>query len=296
MLESDARLRSGEKLAVALSRVGLDELDSLEAQIPGVIEDRDREYLHRFRVALRRSRALLKTLEPFLSAAAQGHKEALKWLAGATGLLRDLDVHELEMASWAQPDSALEAVLAEIQRERGVAHANLSELLAGQRCRDVLAGWRQFLLALPRESCPASSLRLRQMLPGLLKSLCRRMRKRGGRIGPSSADSELHRLRIHGKRLRYTLEAFAPVLSRRGRVQRLLGALKDLQTVLGDHQDQVVAADYFRVLARRPGLFSPALFESGRWVRELELRQQASRSDFPRHFAGFARASRRAFP
>ena len=52
--------------------------------------------------------------------------------------------------------------------------------------------------------------------------------------GPGSR--QLHAFRIEGKRLRYTLELFAPLLNRRI-VQRILGVLRRVQHLLGEISD-----------------------------------------------------------
>ena len=71
---------------------------------------------------------------------------------------------------------------------------------------------------------------------------------------PDLPDSALHRMRIQGKRARYAAE-----LRRRPRVRRtaqsarrFIEAARELQDVLGDHQDAVVAVRRLRELARVP--------------------------------------------
>lgn len=56
---------------------------------------------------------------------------------------------------------------------------------------------------------------------------------------------EIHRLRIEGKRLRYALEIFAPVLPARGRA-KCQRALERLQDHLGLFTDHAAAADRLR--------------------------------------------------
>ena len=63
-------------------------------------------------------------------------------------------------------------------------------------------------------------------------------------LTPDASDEELHRVRSLAKRCRYAAEAAAPAIGRRG--QDFAKAVARLQTVLGDHQDAVVAEGWLR--------------------------------------------------
>lgn len=285
-----------EPLAIALQRIWRRELAHLQQQIPGVVEGRDSECLHQFRVALRRSRALLRVLEKSVPPHRQLAAD-LKALSAATGSLRDLDVHCAGFEAWlgADRNGAGADVAAALRNRRERAHAELVDMLNSDRCRDLLQDWSRFLAFLPTNpshriaTANAVQPLLRRRVGKLSRNLCRR----GQRIDAQSPDRELHRMRIHGKRLRYLLETFAPVFPRRRRLHRLIAALKDLQTVLGDHQDSVVARELFRSLVGLPELGTEAVFTLGRWDRELEQRRCDARRAFGRSFAAFARACRR---
>ncbi len=78
----------GEQLRFMLDR----SLAELEAQDPGVRLGEDPEALHRFRVATRRARALIRSTSSFLGDALAPLGAELDWLAGLLGPVRDLDV------------------------------------------------------------------------------------------------------------------------------------------------------------------------------------------------------------
>jgi CHAD domain-containing protein len=63
-------------------------------------------------------------------------------------------------------------------------------------------------------------------------------------LGPDPSDAQLHEVRILAKRSRYAAEAAAPLL--RPAATRFAAAVADLQTVLGDHQDTVLAEAWLR--------------------------------------------------
>ena len=74
----------------------------------------------------------------------------------------------------------------------------------------------------------------------------------------------MHRLRIAGKRARYAAELAALPDDRQG--QAFIRAAKDLQDVLGAHQDAVVAEERLRALAA--GADSAVAVAAGRLVEQ----------------------------
>ena len=74
-------------------------------------------------------------------------------------------------------------------------------------------------------------------------------------LGPDPSDAQLHEVRILAKRSRYAAEAAAPLL--RPAATRFAAAVADLQTVLGDHQDTVLAEAWLRNAVGRPPRGSP---------------------------------------
>lgn len=291
----NAMAHADEPVTLALQWIWIHELNHLEGQIPGVLEGRDEECLHQFRVSLRRSRALLKVLDKVMPPHVQLASE-LKWLAQATGPLRDLDVHFADFRGWLGPVCSGPglAVLESIQERRNQAHVELVTLLRGARCQELLCDWRRFLGFLPLNPShrSATAVKLLPLLPKRVRKLSRRLCERGRSIRADSPDVDLHQMRIRGKRLRYLLEGFGPAFTHPCRLQGLIRALKDLQDVLGQHQDCVAARRAFRVLADDCGLGDGALFELGRWDRELELRRMRARELFPARLDVFAQAVR----
>ncbi len=66
--------------------------------LPGLLADIDTEFLHDFRVAVRRTRATLKLGRPALPDEMRSRWEPeFKWLGDLTTPVRDLDVYELDL-------------------------------------------------------------------------------------------------------------------------------------------------------------------------------------------------------
>jgi CHAD domain-containing protein len=66
-------------------------------------------------------------------------------------------------------------------------------------------------------------------------------------LGPTGTDEELHKARKAGKRARYAAELAHPVLGRKA--EKAVDQYKELQDILGDLQDGVVAAGLLRRIA-----------------------------------------------
>jgi len=69
----------------------------VEANLPGTLDDLDTEFLHDLRVAVRRSRSVLREMKrAFPPGPLRRQRDALRWVQAVTGPTRDLDVQLLE--------------------------------------------------------------------------------------------------------------------------------------------------------------------------------------------------------
>ena len=92
----DAEITASMPAPVAVARLLLRLLDTLEQNVDGVLRDIDTEFLHDLRVAVRRTRSAIKLLGAVLPAElAEHYKTEFKWLGDLTTPTRDLDVHLL---------------------------------------------------------------------------------------------------------------------------------------------------------------------------------------------------------
>lgn len=99
----DVQLADSMPAALALTTVLSRLFDTVEVNLPGTIGDVDTEFLHDLRVAVRRTRSVLKTARAVLPAGLVGqYRQEFKWLGDLTTPTRDLDVYLLgypEMAA-----------------------------------------------------------------------------------------------------------------------------------------------------------------------------------------------------
>lgn len=273
-------LRADEGLQLVL-RALLEELESNER---GVHDDVDTEYLHDYRVALRRTRTLLRQFRSVLPAGlvAQMRSE-FDWLGRASNAVRDLDVFLLWLRDQ-PPDPALAPVVAALERRRHAAQALLVADLDSPRYRALIDGWRAALQGPPTPPGELPPQRagqpLGQVVARRIKRAYRRMVDAGEGLDAGSPASELHALRIRAKHLRYVLDATAPLHDEKLHA-RVVGGLKRLQTALGECHDASVQRATLDALAPELGAAdgAAALLALGRLQARLEERERRSRDE-----------------
>ena len=84
----------------------------------------------------------------------------------------------------------------------------------------------------------------RQLAPSVVSGPWRHLNRAVGALGPVPADEALHQVRIHAKRLRYACEAVVGVAGKPA--AELARAAAELQGVLGDFHDAIVAEEWLR--------------------------------------------------
>ena len=269
-------MRADEGLQLIL-RALLEELESNER---GVHDDVDTEYLHDYRVALRRTRTLLRQFRSVLPAGLVERTRAeFDWLGRASNAVRDLDVFLLGLRDQ-PPDPALAPVVAALERRRHAALALLVADLDSPRYRALIDGWRAALQGPPTPPGEPPPKRagqpLAQVVARRIKRVHRRLLDAGEGLGAGSPASELHALRIRAKHLRYILDATAPLHDAKLH-ERVVGSLKKLQTALGECHDASVQRAMLDALAPELDSGAPALLALGRLQARLEERERASR-------------------
>lgn len=270
----------------------------MRANEPGLLADLDSEFNHDFRVAVRRTRSALSQLGAVLPPPVLDRfGPEFRWLQGLTGPLRDLDVYLLELPAYRRrlpPElaDALDPLLALIQQAQVAAHAEVVAGLTSARYRALVDGWRAWLESPVPDV--AAGPKARQPV---LKTARRRIAKSHARIiadgqaiGPDTPAEAVHALRKRCKKLRYLLEFFRALFPPT-RMNRLIAALKGLQTHLGTFNDLEVHRDALRGFADQlaaEGTSAGTGEAVGLLVHELTARQAEVRAEFADHFARFA--------
>jgi CHAD domain-containing protein len=272
----------------------------MQATLEGTIADVDSEFLHDFRVALRRSRAVQRELK----AAFPPHELArlrteFKWIQRASGDARDLDVYVLEFDSTRSlvPEAFaadLDPLLGVLRSRRLTARREMVRALRSDRALTLWRDWEAFLdtvVSEPAGDRPAAAKPIGEVVGARIGKVYRRMVKMGRSIDEQSPAEALHTLRKKGKELRYLLELFGRELYPDDVVKPMIKTLKALQDVLGRHQDREVQAATLRSLREEVSALpggSAALMAMGLLVERLADDQRAIRGELHEVFAPFA--------
>jgi CHAD domain-containing protein len=247
---------------------------------PGTRVGSDPESLHDMRVAVRRSRALLRAGRELVADDTQALAAELKWLGEVLGAVRDLDVMlerlRAEGAALGGNDAkAAVRLLRNLSRERKRARDALLRALGGER---YLALLDRFDVALNQLAPTGADV----TLDALARRELKKVRNAVEALPAEPRDEELHDLRKRGKRARYAAE-----LARNGAIAK---RSKTLQDVLGVHQDSTVAETRLRALAATA---PPAeALAAGRLIEREHLRQREARTAWPSAWRKLDRASR----
>jgi len=303
----DLRLEPDLRADEALKKIFGSLLRTIRINESGLRSDLDSEFLHDFRVAVRRTRSALsqpKGIHPDELTGA--FRQEFTWLGKITGPSRDLDVHLLKMADYRallpeQVRADLEPLNEFLERHRKLEHRKMVRALGGKRYSDLIDRWQVFLDQPPGGDEPPrnAATPIGELASRRIWKAYRRVLEKGGAITPETPPEALHRLRIEAKKLRYLLEFFRS-LYQAEEIGRLVKALKQLQDNLGDFNDFVVQQATLARFAQQmvDDHLEPAetLMAMGRLQERLEAGQEREREDFHRRFDEFsARSNRKRF-
>ncbi|MGW3459622.1 CYTH and CHAD domain-containing protein [Streptomyces olivaceoviridis] len=277
--------------------------DALVELDPAVRRDLP-DAVHRMRVATRRARSTLRTFGALLDRTVTDPVGAeLKWLAGELGVDRDQEVlaDRLTTALDALPATLVtgpvpERLTAWSRARHGGAHAHLTGVLDSRRYLALLDALDALLADPPLREAAGKK-------PG--KALAKAVRKDEKKLAdvlehalalPPGQDRDLalHEARKKAKRTRYAAEAATEALGAPART--LTKAMKSLTTLLGDHQDSVMARRTLRELAAVAHAAGESAFTYGVLYGREEARAAATEAELPRLWReSGSGAARRAF-
>jgi CHAD domain-containing protein len=269
---------------------------SLQANWQGTVDDVDPEFLHDFRVAIRRTRTVLAQGKRVLPDDVRvRYRDGFAWLGEITGPARDLDVYVTEWPTYVAPlgeetRPRLAPLLEYLSGQRAAAHRQLSEELQSLRYLELLDTWPRWLTEPSSSGLADGALPMVDVASRRIRRAQRTIIEAGRAIRPASPPSQLHELRKEAKRLRYLIECFGGLFPPRRR-RDFVKVLKALQDNLGEYQDAGVQVDRLRVASEelhQHGTGGPELFLAmGELTLHFEQRREAARAEFAEQFAAY---------
>jgi CHAD domain-containing protein len=223
------------------------------------------EGVHQMRVAVRRLRGDLRMFAGILDGAWTGDLKAeLSWLADTLGAVRDADVLIARLRQESQDlGQALKPLFQELEESHTRAAQALEAGLADERYTALL----DRLIEASREPhfTEAAIEPCHYLLPRLVDKVWRRLASGARALTPASPDEDLHAVRILAKRVRYASEMAAKCLAPNTarNAARFAGGAEEIQNILGDHQDTVIARAKLVDVASRASEQPPYAFALG---------------------------------
>ena len=213
----------------------------LVANEPGLRANLDTEFLHDFRVTVRRTRALLRQIRHVFAPDVVDHfSTEFSWLSRLTGPARDLDVLMLALRDDRNdvPRADLEALTAFLGGKKQEIHGNLVAALDSERYQALIPAWGGFLTQPARTGLEASNSGrlLADVTSRRALRLSRRMARAVDTIDDQTPASQLHEIRVDAKKLRYLIDVI-PAAYDAVSLECIVGTLKTLQRVLGEFND-----------------------------------------------------------
>ncbi|MCA0962031.1 CHAD domain-containing protein [Salipiger bermudensis] len=261
MLEASAVLRGEDPALIGKTRVVMsaDEKafkaanDIIRAQLvaarrqeDGIRADLDSEFLHEYRVALRRVRSVISLFKGVYD---DKQTADLKARFGAimarTGRLRDLDVYLIEREAYLAlvPEGfrpGIGKLFDMFAAQRDVEHAKLTAYLDSKAYQKEMAKLEAlFDKTKALSKGPEAKRHALDYAKALIWKRYRKVCKIARDIDDATPDAQVHELRIECKKLRYLMEFFAPLFGD-AEVRKLIKALKGLQDNLGNFNDYSV--------------------------------------------------------
>ncbi|HUK95880.1 MAG TPA: CHAD domain-containing protein [Gaiellaceae bacterium] len=249
----------------------------------------DDEDVHKLRVALRRSRAYLRAARPLLDAEwSEQLREELGWAGRELGGVRDLDVMlaglRKQLGRLDEEDRvAFRPLLRRLSAQRARARAKLPRILDDERYLAAVAALQEAAIS-PR------SLGSTETLDALARHDVQKLLNRAAKVSGKETDSELHALRIRAKRGRYAAELLDGKAA-----ARFVEQAKELQDLLGEHQDAVVAEERLRGLPKE-GDDRAAVLAAGQLVERERVTKRRVRRELPDMLDRLARRGKAIAP
>jgi CHAD domain-containing protein len=224
----------------------LERLDAVAQEADGVRRNLDIEFVHRMRVASRRLRSALAIFDACLTEGGlSGFKKPIRRITRELGAARDVDVQIEFLTDFLRKDHSqehregIDRLLLRLRQQRTQAQKSVAREIDRLENSDVWSEMQQ----------PLQELATRAKLRGIKKDS--RILRTQARTAvnkcidavlamerfvqrPESSE-EHHRMRIAAKKLRYTMEIFAPLYD--GELKESLEPVKETQKRLGEIHD-----------------------------------------------------------
>ena len=280
----------GEAVKEILARL----VEIIQQNAPGTIRGEDTEYLHDYRVAVRKTRSALSEIEGALPPNIVNiYGKFFSMLGKYTGPVRDIDVFLLKLDKY-QGDLSdknrkqLQAFKDYLVYLRDKHQDALRNTLKSSEYKEALKSWDAYLKQAPdqvAEDAPENRP-VCEVADKLIWELYQQSLEEGNGINAESPAEDIHSLRKTCKKLRYLMEFFQSLYPAR-KMRELILVLKGLQDVLGDYNDYSVHIDMLKTFTETVKN-SAVLKAVNKQITILEKKQAKVMSGFADQYVQYA--------
>ncbi len=246
--EPSTPFKPGPAARALAARVLLEYLADVSEQLRKVRQAEQIEPVHRIRVASRRFRNAVRIFSRFLPVQRKKWRKSLRRMARSLGAVRDTDVQILAVRKYlrqlsqkrhASDRPGVQRLLLRLTQHRRELQETAVKAIDKLESGGVLESIRTKLRSLKRGGTPRAARKdeaLRLYARRTLVEKLEQMLAYERFLRDPRRVTELHRMRIAAKHLRYSLEAYGPLLGKKN-VRAWIKPVKQVQTRLGEIHD-----------------------------------------------------------
>ena len=277
-------------------------LKTIKVNEQGTIDDIDSEFLHDFRVAVRRTRSGLSQIKGMFPADINAYySEYFAWLGSITSPTRDMDVYLLSFDDYktSLPESMrddLNPLQDFLFAKQKTVQTELVNHLKSKKYLSTLDEWEQYLKKSTTTDTQTKPYTIKQLADKRIWKVYKRILKEGSAINDQSPPELLHDLRKNCKKLRYLMEFFQSLYPPE-KIKAMIKVLKGFQDVLGNFQDYEVqerTLKHFSEEMMQQNIPSNTFLAMGVLVEKLDEKRCEARNEFAGRFENFKAPSNQA--
>jgi CHAD domain-containing protein len=222
----------------------------------GLLYDIDVEYLHDTRIAVRQLRAVGRQFSDLFSPEIYEQlKNDLKWIAGLTGEVRDLDVYILREEQYRNMlpprlHKGLNLFFHNLRELRKTKFHEMRRAFQSEQYQSILQRWEQYaanaLYDNPAiQTTSFGNAPVYDLVTEKIGDQFKKIEKKMKKAKNLRSDEAFHTVRIECKRLRYLLELFTSLYPE-SKIKPLVKRLKSFHEKLGNLNDMAVQEQMLR--------------------------------------------------
>ncbi len=207
----------------------------------GVLKGYDTEFLHDFRVSVRRIRSAMSIVKNVYTKEVEAqYRVRFREMGELTGRARDMDVYLEEIEEYADilPEEMRDGLMpirAHFEKIREREYRKLRRFIRSQEFDELMNGWNR-VTGTYSETGRRGFIKTDKAAEKALKKAYDIADTLTAQIHGETTDAQMHSMRIAFKKLRYTIEFFSQVIGG-ARTADVLTDLRALQDCLGRYND-----------------------------------------------------------